>query len=168
MHHQILSQLHESHQGSVRTKQRARLSVYWPGIDNDIDNTILSCQQCQDCLPSNSKEPLIQKPKPERPFQEIAVDFCSYTGRHYLIVVDCYTDWPAILPMDHDTTIPKLNTALRQSFCHTALWSDGGPQFTCKMFKDFSQQWGFLHKTSTLHYPQSNGKIEATVKSMKR
>ena len=32
----ILTQLHESHQGSVRTKHRARLSVYWPGIDNDI------------------------------------------------------------------------------------------------------------------------------------
>ena len=172
MRHQILSQLHESHQGSVTTKQRARLSVYWPGIDNDIDNTILSCQQCQDCLPSNSKEPLVQKPKPERPFQEIAVDFCSYAGRHYLIVVDCYTDRPAILPMNHDTTTPKLITALRQSFCRTAipdvLWSDGGPQFTCKMFKDFSQQWGFLHKTSTPHYPQSNGKIEATVKSMKK
>ena len=172
MRHQVLLQLHESHQGSVRTKQRARLSVYWPGIDNDIDNTILSCQQCQDCLPSNSREPLIQKPKPDRPFQEIAVDFCSYAGRHYLIVVDCYTDWPAIHPMDHDTTTLKLITVLRQSFCCTAipdiLWSDGGPQFTCKKFKDFSQQWGFSHKTSTPHYPQSNGKIEATVKSMKK
>ena len=172
MRHQVLLQLHESHQGSVRTKQRARLSVYWPGIDNDIDNTILSCQQCQDCLPSNSREPLIQKPKPDRPFQKIAVDFCSYAGRHYLIVVDCYTDWPAIHPMDHDITAPKLITVLRQSFCHTAipdiLWSDGGPQFTCKKFKDFSQQWGFSHKTSTPHYPQSNGKIEATVKSMKK
>ena len=74
--------------------------------------------------------------------------------------------------MNRDTTTPKLITALRQSFCRTAipdvLWSDGGPQFTCKMFKDFSQQWGFLHKTSTPHYPQSNGKIEATVKSMKK
>ena len=27
---------------------------------------------------------------------------------------------------------------------------------------------GFLHKVSTPHYPQSNGKVEATVKSMKR
>jgi len=43
----ILSQLHESHQGSVRTKQHARLCVYWPGMDNDIDNTILFCKHCQ-------------------------------------------------------------------------------------------------------------------------
>ena len=45
MRPQILTQLHESHQGSVRTKQRARLSVYWPGVDNDIDNLVLACQQ---------------------------------------------------------------------------------------------------------------------------
>ena len=45
MRHEILSKLHESHQGpgSVRTKQRARLTVYWPGIDNCIDSVILSC-----------------------------------------------------------------------------------------------------------------------------
>ena len=34
--------------------------IYWPGIDNDIDNLIVACQTCQDCLPSNVKEPLIQ------------------------------------------------------------------------------------------------------------
>ena len=43
----VLSDLHNSHQGLVRKKQHARLTVYWPGIDNDIDNTILSCQLCQ-------------------------------------------------------------------------------------------------------------------------
>ena len=43
------------------------------GINNDIDNTIKTCQQCQDCLPSNTKELLIQKPKPNRPSQSIAI-----------------------------------------------------------------------------------------------
>ena len=55
MRPEALDQFHESHQGSLRTKQRARLSVYWPGIDNDIDNTILACQQCQDHL--RTKQP---------------------------------------------------------------------------------------------------------------
>ena len=122
--------------------------------------------------PFTIKKPLVQKPKPDRPFQEIAVDFCSYAGCEYLIIVDCYTDWPAILSMDHGATTLQLITALRQSFCQTAipdiLWSDGGPQFTSKQFRDFSHQWGFLHKVSTPHYPQTNGKIKATVKSMKK
>ena len=89
----VLSDLHSSHQGLVPTKQRARLTVYWPGIDNDIDNTILSCQFCQDHLPSNPKEPLIQKPRPQHPFREIAVDYCTYGGQQFLIIMDCFTDW---------------------------------------------------------------------------
>ena len=59
MRKEVLSQLHESHQGSVRTKQRARLTVHWPEIDNAIDNVILKSQKCQDHLPSNAKKPII-------------------------------------------------------------------------------------------------------------
>ena len=40
MRSQVLSNLHKSHQGTVCTKQ---LTVYWPGMDNDIDNMVLSC-----------------------------------------------------------------------------------------------------------------------------
>lgn len=62
MRQKMLAHLHESHQGSVRTKQRARLTLFWPGIDNDIENTILACKKCQDYLPSNTKEPMISRP----------------------------------------------------------------------------------------------------------
>ena len=110
--------------------------------------------------------------RPSRPFQEIAVDLCEYAGQNYLILVDCYTDWPAIISMDQGTTSGQVITAIRQSFCRTAIpetvWSDGGPQFKPKKFNDFARQWGFTHKPSSPYYPQSNGKIEATVKAMKK
>ena len=61
MRHQVLTNLHKAHQGALRTKQRACLTIYWPGLDNDIDNIILNCQQCQDHLSRNVKEPIIQK-----------------------------------------------------------------------------------------------------------
>ena len=46
MRQQVLSDLHELHQGAVHTKQRARLTVYWPGIDNDIDNILFYLASC--------------------------------------------------------------------------------------------------------------------------
>ena len=64
MRPQVISDLHEAHQGIVRTKQWACLTVYCPGIDNDIENIITACQLCQDHLPSNPKEPIVSKPKP--------------------------------------------------------------------------------------------------------
>lgn len=171
MRPKILHELHASHQGAVRTKQRAKLIVYWPGINNDIDNIILSCKQCQESLPSQCKEPIITKPRPSRPFQEIAVDFCSYAGHNFLVIVDCYTDWPDIIHMGHNTTTSRLITTLLKAFCRTGapdiVWSDQGPQFTSKPFQDFSKEWGFQHIMSSPMYPQSNGKAEATVKSMK-
>ena len=91
MQQQILQELHSAHQGTVRTKLRAQPIAYWPGINNDINNTIPSCKQCQDHLPSNPKEPLTPKPKPCRPFQEIAADFCHHAGHDFFIVVDCYS-----------------------------------------------------------------------------
>ena len=87
-----LLQLHAAHQGSVCTKLRARQVIYWPGIDNNIDNIILTCKQCQDSLPSHPPEPMVSKQRPSQPFQEIAIDFCSYGRRQFLIVVDCCTD----------------------------------------------------------------------------
>jgi len=172
MRRMVLANLHESHQGSVRTKERARLSLYWPGIDNDIDNLVTSCKQCQDHLPSNCKEPIISKPKPSRPFQQIAVDFCSYGGHQFLVTVDCLTDWPEIIPMQTNTSTQRLIQSLTELFCRTSvpdiLWSDGGPQFTSTHFNSFATQWGFEHRMSSPHYPQSNGKVEATIKSMKK
>ena len=172
MRRSILQQLHESHQGQVRTKERARLAVYWPSISNDIDNVIMSCKTCQDLMPSHPREPIAVKPPAERPFQEIAIDFCSHAGQGYLIIVDCFSDWPEIVPMHKSTTTPRLTAALRAHFCRTGvpdkIWSDQGPQFSSLLFREFAKQWGFQHITSSPRYPQSNGKAEATVKSMKK
>ena len=83
----------------------------------------------------------------------------------------CFTDWPAVISLDHGTTTTQVITAVHQSFCHTAIpdvvWSDGGPQFTYKLVNDFACCWGFTHKVSSPHNLQSYGKAEATVKSMK-
>lgn len=165
MRREVLAQLHDSHQGMVRTKDRARLTVYWPGMDNDRDNKILSCKLCQDSLPSQQKEPIALKPTPQRPFQEIAVDFCSCARQQYLITVDCFSDWPEITPTMTNTTTTKLLSSLKSSFCHTGIpdkvWTDQGPQFTSQAFQEFARQWGFEHATSS-------PKAEATVKSMKK
>ena len=115
---------------------------------------------------------MISKPTPERPFQHMSVDFASYGGRQFLIIVDCKTNWPDIIEMGKDTTARKLTIVLRDQFCRTAapdlLWSDGGPQFMSHHLAEFLQTWGVSHKKSSPHYPQSNGKAEATVKSMKK
>lgn len=113
----------------------------WPGIDRDIKTYVQGCRHCQDSLPSHAKEPMVNKQTPERPYQEVAVDFASHGGKQFLILVDCKTDWPDIIEMGKDTTTARLTSTLQDYFCHTAapdlLWSDGGPQFTSHQFVNF-------------------------------
>ena len=172
LRNQVLFNLHESHQGVTRTKERARLAVYWPGIDRDIETIIMACKECQDELPSLAKEPMISHALPDRPFQHLALDFAHFNGRDYLIMIDCYTDWPSIQVMRQNTTTRFLIIALREYFSRTAvpdvIWSDGGPQFTSHEFATFLLEWGMKHNMSSPGYPQSNGKAEAAVKSMKK
>ena len=79
------------------------------------------------------------KPIPERPFQEITVDLSSYGGWTYLIIADCFTDWPAIISLDHVINAIQITSAIHQSFCHTAIpdvvWSDRDPNLP----QNFSQ-----------------------------
>ena len=123
--------LHKSHQGSVHTKSRAHLLVFWPGLDNDLDNIIFSCKHCQASLP---KEPILLKPKPTRPFQEIALDFVLTQLTNFISFVDCFSDWPEIIHgRQHCNTSPT-----QQIFCRSGapdiVWSDRAPQFTSNFF----------------------------------
>ena len=150
----------------------ARLTLYWPSIDQDIRDMIDNCQHCQDRLPSNPQEPIQSKPRPTRPFQHVAADFAQHGGCQFLITVDCFTDWPDVFVMGDDTSARALIEKARTLFCRSAapdvFWSDQGPQFMADKFQTFLKDWGVIHKTLSPLYPQSNGKAEATVKSMKK
>lgn len=53
----MLSRLHEAHQGIARSQARARLTIYWPNIDQDIQNFVNGCRHCQDQTPGGKTNP---------------------------------------------------------------------------------------------------------------
>ena len=44
---------------------------------------------------------------------------------------------------------------------------DNGPPFNGKAFRQFTQEFDFVHQTSSPHFHQSNGFIESMVKKVK-
>ena len=69
------------------------------------------------------------------------------------------------------TTSSAVSRALRALFARyipNVLVTDNGPQFAAAEFATFASKWGFQHVTSSPRYPQSNGKAENAVKTVKR
>ncbi|KFD47809.1 hypothetical protein M514_11289 [Trichuris suis] len=46
LHRLVLCQLHRGHPGIVRMKALARSHVYWPGLDNQIEELVKRCNRC--------------------------------------------------------------------------------------------------------------------------
>ena len=168
----VLHALHDGHLGKERTKSRARQTVYWPGMDADVENVTRSCQRCQRQLPSQQRETIIHHKPAQRPFQSLDLDVAEHAGRKYLIAVDGFSGWRFIKPLGSSAPTKKLLSAMREIFCQVgvpqSVMSDGGPQFTSGAFRNFLDRWGVQHRMSSPHYPQSNGRAGSAVKAAKK
>jgi len=65
------------------------------------------------------------------------------------------------------TVIRKLRAQFARHGIPEVCVSDNSPQFISDEFKELSCHWGFAHMTTSPTNPQSNGKVEAAVKSAK-
>ena len=171
---EILRRLLLMHQGATKIRQRARQSVYWPSIDNDIAMAVKSCPTCSERLPSHPPEPLLSHEPASRPFEFIFADLGTFRGRDFLIIADQFSGWPQVYPFPKtNTSSRRIIDAFRSFFTCGAgapikLWSDGGPQFKSDEYLSFLKEWDISHGRSSPHHPKSNGHAEAAVKSMKK
>ena len=170
LRNEVLQALHAAHQGTSRMYSRALGAVFWPGITKDIECTRSRCHDCWRMTPSQSRMPPVQPCVPNRPFQAVAADFCVLRGIGYLVIVDRFSGWPHIVATKSGAK--GLITTLINYFATFGvpeeLSTDGGPEFTARETKSLLERWGVRHRLSSAHHPQSNGRAEVAVKSMKR
>lgn len=81
LRHRTLTHLHDSHRGVEATKRRAQQTVFWPGINSDIANTVHACEACQVLQPSQQQEPWMYDDNPTRPFESVSADFFVVAGK---------------------------------------------------------------------------------------
>lgn len=169
MRDKILKQLHESHFGITKTLKRAKQTVYWPNMCNDITQMIGNCMECQKYAPKNQKEPMIPHEIPDKPFEKVACDILEYSGKNYLVVVDFYSKWIELKQM-RGKTAREVNEKLMEIFCvfgrPKIIIADNMP-FGSVECTEFANRMDIKFITSSPHYPKSNGLAERSVQICK-
>ena len=166
---EILQKLHVGHQGIVKCRLRAKASVWWPGISDDINTFIHKCDTCCKDFP-NTTQPMIPTKLPERPWEKVASDLFELKGTPYIIVVDYFSRYVEVLKLT-TTTSASIITALKTTFSRHSipdtLVTDNGPQYSSQEFSEFAKSYDFKHQTSSPYHPQGNGEAECAVRTVK-
>lgn len=164
----VLTQLHEGHQGIVRTKSLARMYVWWPGIDRDVDRSVRQCVTCQKSRPEPPEAPLYPWSWPTRPWARLHLDYAGpVEGKIVLVMIDAHSKW---IEAVHTTTATSAAVieVCRERFAQFGLPETvvtvNGSCFVSSEFEAFLKVNGIRHVTTSLYYPACNGLAVQIVK----
>ncbi|XP_055758363.1 uncharacterized protein K02A2.6-like [Salvelinus fontinalis] len=167
----LLSDLHEGHPGITRMKALARSYLWWPGLDQDIQQHLGHCSHCEAVRNKPAAAPLHPWSWAATPWEHIHVDYAEIDKQHFLVVVDVHSKSMEVFPTQL-TTAEKTINLLRHLFASFGLVkeivSDNGPHFTSNDFEMFLKNNGVMHILSPPYHPASNGAAERAVQTFKK
>ena len=165
----VLRQLHSSHQGISKSRERAKQSVWWPGLSKQLEETVQKCPVCIKFQIPRA-EPLLSSEIPRLPWQKVGTDLFEWEKSNYLLVVDYQSRWIEIVRLPQTTSrsiVNHMSSIFARYGIPELVVSDNGPQYSSDCFKEFARTYGFQHVTSSPHYPQANGEAERAVQTIK-
>ena len=167
----IVKELHESHPGISRMKGLARGYVWWPGLDQQLEEQVRNCPSCQQSRNKPPTAPLHHWEWPERPWVRLHIDYAGPCfGKYFLILVDSHSKWLEVHPVNAATsamTIEKLKFIFSTHGLPEMIVSDNGSVFTSKEFADFMTYNGITHVKSSPYHPSTNRLAERAVQTFK-
>ena len=167
----MLEILHSGHFGIDKVTNRARLTMFWPGITSDISKVVQQCEICLEHRCSNPKEPLVSHEVPEYPWQNCATDVFTLDGEDYLLIVDYYSHYFEVEKLSNTKTISvikKMKCWFSRHGIPMKLVSDNASYYTSAEFQTFTQEWDISHVTISPYMSNSLGMAEKYVGIVKR
>ena len=89
---------HAGHQGIQRCRATVASSVWWPGVSQQIAQTLQQYAECaKNSIPN--REPVMILQLPEYPWQVVGTDLFEVDGVHYLLIVDYFSRYPEVIQL---------------------------------------------------------------------
>lgn len=151
-------------------KGMARLFVYWPGIDADIERIAKSCEECAKYAHAPSKFQEHHWEYPKGPWERIHIDYAGLVADKMLfVIVDAYSKWVEVKITSSSTN--TVTVAILDELFATygsPVVSDNDRQFVSEKFKSFLKFSGVkYHKFIAPYHPATNGQAERYVETIK-
>lgn len=167
----VLSTLHDHHPGMVRMKALARMHVWWPGIEADVESKVAACEDCQQQQPMPAQD-TTPWPATTRPGERVHVDYAGpVNGKWLLVWVDTYSKWIEVGVTSHanaEETVQFMRAFSARWGLPETVVSDNGTPFVSQTFQRFCQENGITHLRAPPYHPQSNGSAERAVREVKK
>ena len=167
----ILNLIHTTHQGIVKSKSLARSYVWWPSLNNEIEEHGRTCEACGSHRANPPRVPLTPWPVENSPWNRIHLDFLGpIQNQVILIITDSFSKWIEAFPMINMTShavIVKLREVFARFGLPRSIVSDNQTCFASEEFRYFLQRNGIKQMFSPPFNPASNGAAENTVKNLK-
>ena len=106
---EVLEKLHEGHFGIDCTRLRARDSVYWLQINQDIETLVKSCKKCQEFSRRNKRDPVLLREIPLVPLSLLEMDLFNLDDQTFLLLVDVTSRFPVVRILSSETANSGIN-----------------------------------------------------------
>ena len=153
-------------------KELARSYLWWPGLDEDLEEVCRSCQMCLELRKMPGKSELHPWEWPKKPWHRLHIDYAGpMDGHYFLVIIDAHSKWCDIYRTSGPTakaTIRCLISCFRNYGLPVSIVSDNGPCFVSSEFKEFLDFCGVQHVFTATYKPSTNGLAERLVQTLKR
>ena len=167
----MIQELHMGHSGMARMKALARTVIWWPKIDEDIEEMVKACAECQMTRANPPVAPLNPLPWPSKPWSRLHMDFAGpFMNLMFLVVIDAGSKWIEVFPMHTSTsasTIEHLRSLFSQFGLPDIVATDNGSCFVSDEFEQFLSSNGISHWKSAPYHPSTSGLAEKAIQIVK-
>ncbi|KAF4546986.1 Transposon Tf2-5 polyprotein-like protein 3 [Elsinoe fawcettii] len=173
MHH---DGVYAGHFGKYKTFNLISRKYFWDSMRKDVEQYVQTCAVCQRRKARRHRPygELQALPMPDRPWQEITMDFItdlppSKLGAGVfdaiLVIVDRYSKMSIYVPTTKKCTSVELADVLRDHVVRhfgvpRGIVSDRGSVFTSAFWSDFCFETQVRRRLSTAFHPQTDGQTE--------
>ena len=111
--------------GTLKTKERILQSYFWPGMDQDIQTHLKTCQKCQLRRTRDQTKPALVSPLPQctQPNQRIHVDLFGFLvvfgrGKKYILcITDAFKKYVELVAIDNKEAATVAEAIFEKLFC---------------------------------------------------